>query len=506
MSNILGVWPMKIELAISRRRRGSTGAIRILDLVAIVAALIATLWVLFNVSLGSRASAQTVVPGGILVSNTEWTIAGSPYLVNEPVQIPVGVTLTIDPGVTVLSTADSYPAVFRIGGGLIALGTASSPIRFYGPGVGQGYSLFASDDPNSTTRVLRVSHADIQGLGGVGGGGFSALSLTDSVITNNGNQPFYAGLSGNISGPADIQRNLFVNGGGISASSTSGVVNILHNTFKSDYSYCLGVYDSGYGGQVEVHQNNFIPAGCVGAAAVGVGASHPTINASNNYWSTTDDSVIQTMIRDSHDDIAVHYSIPYSPWLTMADPEAPQPLAPVPSPSPTPSPSSTPTPTPTPTPSPSITPSPSLSAEPSPTASPSQAPTGSASPTTSGLPSSGPSASSGGSSSPSPSPTAQVDSRPPTLSQSSKAGRVTLVLRIRSACVCAGKTTYFFRRSGMTGKVLPYGTAVVRDNNTATRVFDAKSGQILSIYGKVSAPKGIGIDNPYSNTVSFKVG
>lgn len=88
------------------------------------------------------------------------------------------------------------------------------------------------------------------------------------------------------------------------------------------------------------------------------------------------------------------------------------------------------------------------------------------------------------------------------LSQASKRGVVTLTLRSYPAS--SGKTAYFFRRSGMTGKVVPYGTATIGADGVAKRTFNATTGQTLAIYSKdtgVPSPT-----SPYSNTVAFKVG
>ena len=45
----------------------------------------------------------TIVPGGYIGADTEWTVAGSPYLVQGTLVISEGVTFTVDPGVVVES-------------------------------------------------------------------------------------------------------------------------------------------------------------------------------------------------------------------------------------------------------------------------------------------------------------------------------------------------------------------------------------------------------------------
>jgi hypothetical protein len=72
-----------------------------------------------------NASATDV--GGIIDTDTTWTLAGSPYIVSSPVLVLEGVTLTIQPGVVV--KFDSHKAL-QIQGKLIAQGSSDQPILF----------------------------------------------------------------------------------------------------------------------------------------------------------------------------------------------------------------------------------------------------------------------------------------------------------------------------------------------------------------------------------------
>src|SRR3954471_23991380 len=83
------------------------------------------LLLLFIIS--SVANAQTNVSGGIY-NNTTWTKVNSPYIVTDTVVVFPGVTLTIEPGVTVKFADGKYMEIRQ--SNLIALGTSIDSITF----------------------------------------------------------------------------------------------------------------------------------------------------------------------------------------------------------------------------------------------------------------------------------------------------------------------------------------------------------------------------------------
>jgi len=67
--------------------------------------------------------ASTTVSG--VITNTTWTVAGSPYIVTAPITLTTGYTLTIEPGTQVRFDPGTY---LRVEGKLVARGLVTQPI------------------------------------------------------------------------------------------------------------------------------------------------------------------------------------------------------------------------------------------------------------------------------------------------------------------------------------------------------------------------------------------
>ena len=235
--------------------------------------------------------AATIINGSTIDSDTTWTRANSPYLLTGDVTVDSGITLTIEPGVTVLfianlddtSSHDPYDTELIVNGQLHAVGTAAEPILFTSsshtpvPGDWGGLRLVGnSSSPNTHT----IQHAVVEyGTVGIAAHQPMYLSITDSVIQYN-----FGGINaGNVeSGSLLVERCTVAdnNGSGIDLYDVQGAVSILNNSITrnssglSSYSY----YNNG-GGNI-TFSGNTVSENYSGLSLYWYGSDAPLI--SNN--------------------------------------------------------------------------------------------------------------------------------------------------------------------------------------------------------------------------------
>ena len=199
--------------------------------------------------------AQTNV-SGIISSNVTWTVNGSPYIVTGNILVNTGVTLTIEPGVTIKFNALKG---LQINGGLIAEGTSNNNITFTSnasvPDSGDWSYIYFSDSSMSALfdsqgnyiggSILKYCTIEYAGSGTYS---FGAVHISGSypfinfcTIRNNSKTGIYAN---NLTDTLRIKSNTIYNnsrycfdqdgGGGIYTSG--GTVIIEGNTVKNNFS------------------------------------------------------------------------------------------------------------------------------------------------------------------------------------------------------------------------------------------------------------------------------
>ncbi|HWS72276.1 MAG TPA: right-handed parallel beta-helix repeat-containing protein, partial [Thermoanaerobaculia bacterium] len=184
--------------------------------------------------------ADTAVSANI-TADTTWTAAGSPYIVTGNIAIggPAGVTLTVNPGVTVKFATGSQLLVNSSDkGALVANGTSADPILFTsnvsataGAWLGLRFGTIAGA-PASSVSYATVEYAgsNFSGFGGitVHGGSPSFDHVTARV-----NQ--YAGIKIENGAPS-IAAGTIRDNGGYGIYLTGGAATLTDDTFTSNTS------------------------------------------------------------------------------------------------------------------------------------------------------------------------------------------------------------------------------------------------------------------------------
>jgi parallel beta-helix repeat protein len=390
-------------------------------------------------SFGSAQAATSVI--GILTVDTTWTKAGSPYTLSGPAKVEEGITLTVEPGVTV----DLSSYYLQVVGTLSAKGTADEPIHFIG-GPSSGSPLTITDGSvgydeatgkgcilenvvtsckvtcgNSTLvnkctlndiiilessdyqQPTTVSNCKINSRIAVSRGG--AIIVNNTITTKDVNDAA-VGISYMVGSTVTILSNSII-GGGISVGG--GKVTISDNVITN----CKGSGIAGSWGRATI-EYNIISNNAIGISIpfqstmtiqrntiknnpVGIRISQLTplinynniencsqntiyldeslsIDATNNWWGTTDTQAINQSIRDSKNDFNLG-TINFVPFLTApysnAMPRANPP--PLPTPEPTqhmPTPTENPNPTQTSSQLATISPAPTSPSSAQPSANP----------------------------------------------------------------------------------------------------------------------------------------
>ena len=237
-----------------------------------------TLSILIVLTLLFSTTSHSKDVGGIISSDTTWTLDESPYLLTQSVLINEGVTLTIEPGVEV-RIGDNLG--IRVDGALIAQGTEEKMIVFTSaigttPGSWSAINFTDTspdatfDDEGNYTDGCILEYCRINYGGGAGAMG---------VIQINDSSPFIS--------HCEISSNEGSSAGGIWAQNASEL-RITDNTISENSGY--GIYTSG--GTITISNNTI--SGNSGGYGGGIYARGGTITVSNNTISGNSRSGIDT--------------------------------------------------------------------------------------------------------------------------------------------------------------------------------------------------------------------
>jgi hypothetical protein len=264
--------------------------IREVILVAVLA-----LGALSPVSVAHAAS----ISGGLISQDTTLTAAGGPYLLSEPIQVPAGVTLTIEPGTIVQAVGAN--ALFWVNGTFNAVGTAANPIRLIGSH--NTGTIFYTRDAGSACHI-HLGNAYVDGMNRanlVTATGYSqscSYLIEDSEFLRLPDWSYFW-----YPNALQIRRNVFVGFGGMSIGFTATPSNqpiIENNLFVGGTPTGRAMIEAwaAYDGKLVVRGNEFRGGPYL---AIQASATYGTnlLDAKSNSWGTTDAVAISAMIKDS---------------------------------------------------------------------------------------------------------------------------------------------------------------------------------------------------------------
>jgi len=287
----------------------------------------------------------TPMPSTIATSRTI-TSSGSPYILTnlDPLRIPAGVTLTIEPGVAIL--VESVVGGIEVFGTLIAIGTAAERIVITGSACsfasGQWGGIYIDGSSGAGTATLR--HVDIaggkDGIEAVSGAAM-VLDSCDIYSQSNMGVSIRDGSSGSVT-----NCKIWDNGTGIYAKNSLTTIRECSIRYSDGNGLEIDASVDDLDRQAEVTRcvvanngtNGFLIAeraspkihNCaIFSNGEGVGGGYAmrlvaysagdSIRAENNFWGVgnTTETKIAALIFDRHDNEATILAyVGFTPWLT----------------------------------------------------------------------------------------------------------------------------------------------------------------------------------------------
>ena len=246
---------------------------------------------------------------GIIQQETVLTKVASPYFIVDKVQLAYGASLQLESGVVLMG--DGRDLV--VYGDLLVQGTKNSPVHLNDVRVVPGNNT--SNEPWK----IDINHARIEGgsllhpTGNAASGGFL---LRDSVIRNIPYMYLVYPVLETV-----LERNIFSRAGGIIVAHSDIRIEIRNNVFLEH-----GVVENyaAYNEPTLVEFNSFLNVGEV-SVKLPPGYTDAAIYAVNNYWGTTDPSLIKAMVFDKSVDLGSAGYIDHNPYLLGPHPNTPDP-------------------------------------------------------------------------------------------------------------------------------------------------------------------------------------
>ena len=239
----------------------------------------------------------------VILSDTLW--AAGDISLNSDVQIAYGVTLTIPAG-TILEGNNNEVMVF---GELLIKGVSQNTK------IKQLRMSFG--DFSSKVGYIQINDSIIELGSFFSGSGYGSFDITDSLLKEV--RGFYIWYPQQDS---SVVRNIFQDSSGMRILLQGTPLLIKNNVFITPTTnYAVEVL-ADYQSTLKMEFNSFMSTDRI-AVGLAKGYSSANMTAINNYFGTTDESVIRNMILDANDDLEYASEIEYIPFLTEPHPDTP---------------------------------------------------------------------------------------------------------------------------------------------------------------------------------------
>jgi hypothetical protein len=262
----------------------------------------------FTSSFSVAVGLSGVLPAG------QFDAAGGPYLFTGQAEIAPDTTVSFGPGSIIYGQKNDL----RVFGQLQILGSTQQRV------VLDQLNIVPASDAISRFRV-ELSWCDLEGgsfFYPTGNAIYGSFSVSDCVFRD-----VYWMYLWYPAGPSELLRNVFVDSGPIEIlldgrSNPEETLAIENSVFVSTLVEVIEVYTPD---NLAIKRNTFSNVGQVNLRLRPGDFTRRLIDATDNYWGTTDPGVIETMVFDENDDFAASGVITFEPFLLSPDASTPSP-------------------------------------------------------------------------------------------------------------------------------------------------------------------------------------